>query len=73
MQTRQLWGPEGHGTVAPATAEEKGSDFDQKNPDAPWECHICRSVGVVWGVNVGIYGIHGASGKGQIAFLFPTL
>ena len=20
-----------------------------------WDCHICRSVGVVWGVNVGIY------------------
>ena len=25
-------------------------------PDTPWDCHICRSVGVVWGVNVGIYG-----------------
>ena len=25
-------------------------------------CHICRSVGVVLGVNVGIYGIHGVSG-----------
>ena len=23
---------------------------------------ICRSVGVVWEVNVGIYGIHGVSG-----------
>ena len=22
----------------------------------PWDCHICRSVGVTWGVNVGIYG-----------------
>ena len=22
----------------------------------PWDCHICRSVGVVLGVNVGIYG-----------------
>ena len=20
-------------------------------PDTPWDCHICRSVGVVWGVN----------------------
>ena len=26
------------------------------------ECHICRSVGVVWGVNVGIYCIHGVYG-----------
>ena len=25
------------------------------NPDAPWDYHICRSVGVVWGANVGIY------------------
>ena len=25
-------------------------------PDTPRNCHICRSVGVVWGVNVGIYG-----------------
>ena len=24
--------------------------------DTPWDCHICRSVGVVLGVNVGIYG-----------------
>ena len=28
-------------------------------PNTPWDCHICRSVGVVWGVNVGIYDIHG--------------
>ena len=20
-------------------------------PDTPWDCHICRSIGVVWGVN----------------------
>ena len=32
-------------------------------PDTPWDCHICRSVGVAWGVNVGIYGIHGVSGN----------
>ena len=29
---------------------------------APWDYHICRSVGVVWEVNVGIYGIHGVYG-----------
>ena len=28
----------------------------------PWDCHICQSVAVVLGVNVGIYGIHGVSG-----------
>ena len=28
----------------------------QAYPDTPWDCHICRSVGVVLGVNVGIYG-----------------
>ena len=26
------------------------------HPDTPWDCHICRSIGVVLGVNVGIYG-----------------
>ena len=36
-------------------------DLDIK-PNAPWDCHICRSVGVVWGVNVGIYAIHGVYG-----------
>ena len=25
-------------------------------PNTPWDCHLCRSVGVVLGVNVGIYG-----------------
>ena len=25
-------------------------------------CHVCRSVGVVWGVNVGIYAIRGVFG-----------
>ena len=25
-------------------------------PDTPWDCRICRSVGVVGGVNVGTYG-----------------
>ena len=28
----------------------------------PWDCRICRSVGVVLRINVGIYGIHGVSG-----------
>ena len=32
-------------------------------PNTPWDCHICRSVGVVLGVNVGIYDIHGVSGN----------
>ena len=43
-----------------------GRDMDvtwtRPYPDTPWDCHICRSVGVVLGVNVGIYGIHGVSG-----------
>ena len=33
------------------------SSFDRNKkaiyPNAPWDCHICRSVGVVWGVVVG--------------------
>ena len=33
-----------------------------QSPYTPWDCRICRSVGVVLGVNVGIYGIHGVSG-----------
>ena len=37
--------------------------LESPNPDAPWDCHICRSVGVFWEVNVGIYGIHGVFGK----------
>ena len=28
----------------------------KKNISHTRDCHICRSVGVVWGVNVGIYG-----------------
>ena len=38
-------------------------------PDAPWDCHtaiyiysIYAYIGVVWGVNVGIYSIHGVYG-----------
>ena len=26
------------------------------NPDTPWDCHICLYIGVVLGINVGIYG-----------------
>ena len=29
---------------------------DKPVPDTPWDWHIGRSVGVVWGVNVGTYG-----------------
>ena len=27
------------------------SQAEWSNPDTPWDCHICRSVGVVLGVN----------------------
>ena len=43
--------------------KNKYSRWKQQIPDTPWECHICRSVGVVWGVNVGIYDRHGVSGN----------
>ena len=36
----------------------------QTNTQALHVCHICLYIGVVWGVNVGIYGIHGVSGIG---------
>ena len=35
---------------------------EESTPDTPSDCHICRSVGVVWGVNVRIYGIYGVFG-----------
>ena len=53
-------------------------------PDTPWDCHICRSIGVVLGVNVGIYGspmecldthyLHPARGRCSSPVLFtdPT-
>ena len=37
-------------------------------PDTSWDCHMCPSVGVIWGVNVGIYAIHGVSGYSIYAF-----
>ena len=40
---------------------ETTKDLQHQIPDTPWDCHICRSVGVVLGVNVDIYAIRGVS------------
>ena len=45
-----------------STSRPLDSGVPFQHPNTPWDCHICRSVGVVLGVNVGIYGIHGVSG-----------
>ena len=69
---RQVWlfeslsvftgGPEGTWICSPGT----GKRYVQKIPrrgitlsQMLHVCHICRSVGVVWGVNVSIYGVYG--------------
>ena len=60
------WPPRRTGRVGSAgSANPRCRGFawaEEKDPNTPWDWHICRSVGVVSGVNVGIYGIHGASG-----------